>query len=205
MIWLDPMAGPGRNRSEQSRCAILETALHLARTKGYANLTMNGIAAEAKVGKQTIYRWWSSKAAVVLEALREFARMEIEAPDSGALFTDLDEFLSNTFLSDKRRTGIDSVLRAMMAEAQHDPAFAELFRREFIDSRRAYLQTIFERARARDEIPSTRDSRLWIDIAFGVMWYRLLAEVGPINRRLSRKLALLLTEAAGASVPPNRS
>ena len=162
---------------------------------------MNAVAAEAGVGKQTIYRWWSSKASVVLEALRENARIEIEVPDTGSLYQDLEGFLTNTFAAQKHRPGIDSVLRAMMAEAQHDPSFAEMFRDEFINPRRSVLRSVFERARSRGEIPSNRNANLWVDIAFGVMWYRLLAEVGPINPGLARNLAKVLTEAAGAQGP----
>src|SRR5271169_5574244 len=79
------MPRAGRPRSELSRCRILETALRLARTRGYAKITMDEIAAEAGAGKQTIYRWWRSKAEVVLDALKENARVEIITPDTGSL------------------------------------------------------------------------------------------------------------------------
>src|SRR5271157_1571737 len=142
------MPGRGRPRSETARCSILETALRLARTQGYARISVDRIAAEAGVGKQTIYRWWPSKAAVVLEALRENARVEVEVPDLGSLRADLEAFLQSTFDVSRRRPGIGDVLRAMMAEAQHDPVFLQDFRREVIDPRRAVLRGLLERARS---------------------------------------------------------
>jgi AcrR family transcriptional regulator len=192
------MPRPGRPRSELSRCRILETALRLARTKGYSNITMDEIAAEAGAGKQTIYRWWDSKADVVLDALKQNAKVEIEVPDSGSLQQDLSGFLSNTFAAQNRRPGLTRVLQAMMAEAQRDKNFAESFLRDFIEPRRQTLRGIFARAHSRGQIPDLNGVQNWIDVAFGVMWYRLLLDVGPLDDTLAQDLALLLSATAGA-------
>lgn len=189
------MSSKGRPRSETSRCSIIETALRLARTNGYARITVDEIAAEAGVGKQTIYRWWSSKAEVVLEALRENAKEEIEIPDTGTLYGDLKAYLENTFAVSLLRPGINNVLRSMMAEAQNDPNFFEQFRREIIDPRRAVLRGLLDRAKKRGGKYKGLDMNLYVDIAFGTMWYRLLAEVGPIDDRLAEQLATALSDA----------
>ncbi len=110
---------------------------------------MDRIAAEAGVGKQTIYRWWASKAAVVLEALRENAAQEIETPDLGSLQADLTAFIKSTFDVSRRRPGVNDVLRALMAEAQLDPIVLEQFKKEVIDPRRAALRGLLERAKGR--------------------------------------------------------
>jgi len=159
---------------------------------------MDEIASEAGAGKQTIYRWWRSKAEVVLDALRENARVEIVIPDTGSLREDVAGFLSSTFDAQQRRTGMTRVLQAMMAEAQHDKDFADLFRDSFIEPRRETLRTLFARAHARGEVRTLDEVDLWIDVAFGVMWYRLLADVGPLDATLAEKLASLLSEASGA-------
>ncbi|MGO7983441.1 helix-turn-helix domain-containing protein, partial [Rhizobium johnstonii] len=59
----------GPVRSEVARMAILEATARQFEARGYDQLTMEGIAAEAKVGKQTIYRWWPSKSALVADCL----------------------------------------------------------------------------------------------------------------------------------------
>ena len=55
-------------RNEASRRAILAAAFELVQEVGYAKLSIEGIAARAGVGKQTIYRWWPSKGAVLFDA-----------------------------------------------------------------------------------------------------------------------------------------
>jgi len=159
---------------------------------------MDEIATEAGAGKQTIYRWWRSKAEVVLDALRENARVEILVPDTGSLREDISGYLSGTFDTQQRRTGMTRVLQAMMAESQHNNDFADLFRTNFIEPRRETIRTIFVRAHARGEIQTLDDVNLWIDVAFGVLWYRLLAGVGPLDDTLAEKLATLLSVASGA-------
>ena len=60
---VSPLSRPrGRPRSETARKAVLRAALRLVAAHGYRALTIEGIAAAAGVGKQTIYRWWPSKA-----------------------------------------------------------------------------------------------------------------------------------------------
>ena len=63
----------GRPRSERSHRAILDTAARLLRERGYADITIEGIAAEAGVGKATIYRRWSTKASLYMELYAELA------------------------------------------------------------------------------------------------------------------------------------
>src|SRR5437762_5596815 len=86
----------GRKRSSAARAAILEAALALLRERSYAELSCEAIAAEARVGKQTIYRWWNNKADVVLEALSEHARA-VTAPETGNLAGDVCAFFESTF------------------------------------------------------------------------------------------------------------
>src|SRR5512144_646184 len=87
----------GRPRSELARRAILDAALALVKREGYGAVTMDGIAAAAGVGKQTIYRWWPSRAEVMFEAIHELAEQHVPDPDRGSLRDDVTEFLAATF------------------------------------------------------------------------------------------------------------
>jgi AcrR family transcriptional regulator len=165
---------PGRKRSEQSRLAILTAAYELAGEIGYARLTVEGIAARAGTGKQTIYRWWPSKADVVLDALATKADLHIPIPDEGSFAADLRAFLLASFALGTQSTLI-GILRALMAEAQTDPAFWQRFRDGFLQRRRDALGVITGRAEARGELPPGVSPGTVADIVFGVIWYRVLA------------------------------
>ncbi|MFI0452655.1 TetR/AcrR family transcriptional regulator [Actinomadura sp. 6N118] len=183
--------GPGRPRSQTARRAILTAALTELEDQGYAALTMQGIAARAGVGKQTIYRWWPSKADVVLEALVDLAETRISVPDEGSLPADLMAFLDATF----RQQGQRPILIGLMAQALLDPAFAAAFRDRFLFTRRAALRQIVDRASVRGEISPDIDPELVIDIVYGVLWYRLMLDHAPLDKTAARQLTALLLRA----------
>jgi AcrR family transcriptional regulator len=106
---------PGRPRSETSRQAILMAALDLVVEDGYANTTIEGIAARAGVGKQTIYRWWPTKADVVLEASAAKADLHVPVTDHGSYAADLRAFLHASYVM-ANHTQFADLLRALMAE-----------------------------------------------------------------------------------------
>ncbi|HEY4615336.1 MAG TPA: TetR/AcrR family transcriptional regulator [Citricoccus sp.] len=85
----------GRPRSEKARVAVLTAAAETMRTVGFEALTVEGMAAAAGVGKQTVYRWWGSKAEVVVEAIAEgYLDLRIGGPaGTGELRADLGAWL----------------------------------------------------------------------------------------------------------------
>lgn len=179
----------GRKRSEASRVAILDAAFAIAREGGYAALTMDGLAERAGVGKQTIYRWWRSRAEVAVDALLHRASDRITVPDRGTLRADLTAFLRDTFAT-ARAGGTAELLRGLAAEAQLDPEFRAGAFRTFVGARREVLGSILARARARGErVP---DPEVAADVAFGVLWYRLLVSDGSLDDALARKVARVL-------------
>ena len=88
-------------------------------------ITMEALAITASVSKQTIYRWWPTKAAVLAEAMGDRARDEVPVVDTGTVLGDLTQFLVATFRSASARP-IARALRTVMAEAQSDPQAAEV-------------------------------------------------------------------------------
>ncbi|WP_026415180.1 TetR/AcrR family transcriptional regulator [Actinomadura oligospora] len=184
--------GPGRPRSEAARRAILDAAMEALQERGYAALTMQGIAARAGVGKQTVYRWWPSKADVVLEAMAGMADEMVAVPDEGSLEADLDAFLAATF----HQRGQRAVLVGLMAEALLDPAFAAQFKERFLLARRAVFRSILERAAARGEVAPDVDLDLLGDIVYGVLWYRLMLGHAPLDEDLGRRLSRLVAREA---------
>jgi AcrR family transcriptional regulator len=185
---------PGRRRSEASRHAILAATMGLLRETGYAAFTMDAVAARAGTGKQTIYRWWSSKGALALDALLEEANAQIPAPETGTLAGDLEAFLGATFRTLRGKKGLAPILQALMAEAQVDPPFREVFRRTLIEPRRALLADIFARFRCGRELSESERMAL-VDATYGAMWYRVLVGHASLDDAFAASLARRMAAA----------
>lgn len=192
---MTPMTRPGRKRSEESRQAILVAAAQLVGEVGYAGLSIEGIAARSGTGKQTIYRWWPTKADVLLEALATKAELHIPIPDEGDWVADLRAFLAASFRLGRHPEVVD-LLRALMAEAQINPAFGERFREGFLLRRRAALGVLVDRAVTRGELPPDLRPGTVADLVFGLIWYRVLATQEPPDDALVDELASLLGRTA---------
>jgi AcrR family transcriptional regulator len=187
----------GRPRSEEVRRTILAAALAELAERGYGGLTIEGIAARAGAGKQTVYRWWRSKADVVFEAMLDRAQSAAPAPDTGALEADLRAFLGATFAHSDQRP----VLTGLMSEALRDASFMAVFRERFLLPRRAALAAVIDRAALRGELHTGADRELLCDIAFGVLWYRLMLGHAPLDERVARALAAAIAHAGAAASP----
>lgn len=182
---------PGRKRSEESRLAILTAALELVGEVGYARLTVDGIAARSGAGKQTIYRWWPSKADVLFDAMATKADLHVPITDQGSYRNDLRAFLDASF--GMTSPVVLEVLRALMAHAQVDEAFGERFRESFLKRRRDALGEIVERARERGDLPPGISPETVADIVFGVIWYRVLARAEPPGPGLTDEVVRALS------------
>jgi len=177
-------------------------AYELVAEIGYARLTIEGIAARAGTGKQTIYRWWPSKADVVLDALATKADLHIPIPDEGSYAADLRAFLLASFALGNQSSLLD-ILRALMAQAQIDPEFWQRFRDGFLQRRRDALGVITGRAQARGDLPPGVSPGTVADIVFGVIWYRVLATHELPGSALADELVTAL--AGPHSLPRKRS
>ncbi len=165
--------GNRHGRSEAARVAVLEAADDLLVEHGFAGVTIEGIAARAGVAKQTIYRWWTSKTAILFDAMLADAAEHFSPPDHGDLRSDLRDHLRQiaTFLT---ATDAGAVCRALTGQAQHDPAVAAQFRSEFVAPQRQRDREPFLRARRRGELSQAEDIDLAIDQLAGPVYYRAL-------------------------------
>ncbi|MFJ4091759.1 TetR/AcrR family transcriptional regulator [Kitasatospora sp. NPDC089913] len=169
----------GRIRNEDARDAVLAAAIELVEELGYQSVTVERVAARAGVAKSTIYRWWKSKAPLVMEAYRTTVQQRMPEPDTGAVADDLTAFATALYGVTAHPLRVRT-LRGLMAEAQLDPAFAEPFR-EWVESRRAVVLTLLGRGVQRGELPATADLDAATDQLFGLFWYRLLVGHRPLE------------------------
>ncbi|CAN5649228.1 TetR/AcrR family transcriptional regulator [soil metagenome] len=121
--------------------AVLHAVDDLLVEVGYAEMTMKGIAERAGVGRQTVYRWWSTKAEILFEASVYDAAQELTVAKAEDALSTLTAYLEALvhFLAHSP-AGI--AYRALLGEAQHDPAVAELLSTKDVlgDSARAILR-----------------------------------------------------------------
>lgn len=174
----------GRPRSEKSQEAILNAVDSLLAESGGAGLTIEAIAKRAKVGKPTLYRWWPTLADIVLEAGLRRADDSIPVPADDSLRDALGAFLRESMRAVDGGGGV--YLRYLMAQAQHDDAFRERFRENFVAKRRDVLCSILQRS---GSISAERDLNLLADMVFGAMWYRLLVGHAPMDMAFADELA----------------
>jgi AcrR family transcriptional regulator len=160
-----------RRRNARTHQTILVTAAKLLQEKGYVNVTVEAIAAGAGTGKQTIYRWWPSKAAVFLEIYASYAPRDVPVPDTGSAEQDLIE-LVQWFCELFTKTIAGRALAGLIAEAQGDKQIQRAFRQLIADCR-SVMRRIFERGRARGELTADVDVDVALDMMSGAVWYRL--------------------------------
>jgi len=167
-------------RRESSRLAILDASLALCREEGYVRLSIEGIAARAGVGKQTIYRWWPSKGAVLLEALEREVAGSATMPDTGDVVADMRTAVGSLI---KRHAdpNFGPLVAALIAESQHDPALARMALERFIRVRRAPMVERLRRAQQLGQLPASLDLEAVLEVIFGALYHRLLLRSGPMD------------------------
>src|SRR5262249_5134155 len=152
-------------------------------------ITVAAIAQRAGVGKQTIYRWWPSKSAVLLDAMLHRADEVAPAPDTGDLHTDLRVFLRSTFAAAPVSR---SLLLGALREASGDAATMGRLA-TFTAVRRDALAQILGRAQMRGQIPSLERPDTVVDQVFGLLWYRMIFVHHPLDEHAADALAAALT------------
>lgn len=182
-------------RSERARQAVLEAADDLLVERGFAGVTIEGIAARAGVAKQTIYRWWSSKVDILLDTFIDDMAQQLTPPDHGDLGLDLRSHLSRVaeFLT---RADAGAVFRALVGQAQHDPQLATRLRDEYLGQQRARDRLPLLRAVERGQLPPDTDLELAIDQLLGPIHYRVLVTGQPVPREFTDALADRFLKAA---------
>jgi AcrR family transcriptional regulator len=169
-------------RSERARAAILAATAELIREVPYAKLSIEAIAARAGVGKQTIYRWWPSKGAVVFDAMLEadLGPMGLALPDTGDIAADLRPLLRGSVVA-LTDPGFESFLRAMYVEIQQDAELAAAYRERLLLPQRAAVADRLAAAVAAGDLRAGLDLELAVDLLFGPTQMRWSLGLGGLT------------------------
>ncbi len=180
------VAGRDRRRSGRTHAAILEAATGLLDERGYNRVTVEAIAARAGAGKQTIYRWWPSKAFLFIELYRRLVPEAALSADSGSVAGDLRHLLDRLFAL-YAETPAKGLLAGLIAEAQSAPEVARCLQTELVEQRRTMVGALLERGIARGELRPGIVLDFSVDLLSSVVWFRLLLGQAPLDRAFAEQ------------------
>jgi len=168
--------GPVR---ETKRRVILAT-VELIEKIGYRSVTIDAVARASGVSKSTIYRHWSSRKTLVLEAFTSSTDESTEVADTGDAIADLRTYLLKLAYRLNVR-GAGPIMTGLISDALNDQEFATTFRVKVIEARRHAFLQILHRGQHRGQIRTDVDLRSVVDALYGSIHHRLLMTGEPID------------------------
>lgn len=186
---------PGRPRDTQVHRAVLEATLDLLAEKGWSGLTMEGVAARARTAKGTVYRWWSSKVDLVIEALVVQGAPFLPAPDTGTFrgdFVAVLEGLTRSLQQPRSR-----LVASLLFEASRNAELGRALRDHLTGPRRAHLLEATTRGIERGELRPDVDVELLVDAGVAQILFRFLVAGERVGDDLPERIADQVLRGAG--------
>lgn len=164
----------GATRNPDSEAAILAAAEAVLLENGLNGFSIEAVAKRARAGKPTIYRWWPSQAALLLDVYHSRKRVNFIYPDTGTIRGDLRAYLSGLLTTWREGTS-GEVFRCVVAKAQAEPAALAALS-AYMSDRRCQSGKIIEKAQARGEVRADVKPELITELLSSFAWGRLLTE-----------------------------
>ena len=193
----------GRPRSEDAKRAVLDAAAELA-LEGAAGAGVDAIAARAGVSRTTVYKWWPSAAAVLLEGLLERTQDTLETPASATTREALGEYLAR-LITLVRETPAGALLRGLTAASATDAAVGHALVDDWLAPRRRVVVDLLVRGVGRGEVRAGLDYNSVIDVLFAPIYYRLIYQHQPLTDRLSGEIIAVCWPGIAAADQPAES
>jgi AcrR family transcriptional regulator len=178
----------GRPRDETVHTAIMAAAVDVLGEKGYGTFSIEGVAARAGVAKQSIYRRWPSKGALLLDIYMEGMTGDgMTVPSGKGVEADFCAYIGQTIRRLKDVAWMNT-LRSVVAEAQTDPRLRTLVFEKVVGPRREIGRRLLQAAVASGELDRDFDVEIFLDLVFGAVWYRLLLGHAPIDKQFADRM-----------------
>jgi AcrR family transcriptional regulator len=171
---------PGRPRSDEAHQRILGAAYELVNEVGFNDLTIEAIATRAEVGKPTIYRRWSSKAHLVMDAFLALINPELTFPNSGSVKEDIRlqmQQLVKVMISPRGQ-----IIAMLIGGGQTDAELIAAFRENWLMPRRQAASEVFKKGMEQGKLRSDVDMEVAIDALYSPLFYRLLLKHAPLTQ-----------------------
>lgn len=189
---------PGRPRDPATHEAVLEATRRILLSEGYHRLTFEAVATAAGTSRSTVYRWWPTTGALVLEAAGDNLAIG-SVPDTGDSAEDLRiaiRQLISTF-SDPL-AGV--VILAAIANLDNDLQMATRFREHMVYPWRSTATAAIERAVDRGDLPADTDVQFVLNVMVGTVFQCTITPAVPMTEGLEEALLqLVLSHAHSAS------
>jgi AcrR family transcriptional regulator len=172
-----PARAPGRPRSEQAERAILAAALDLLAEHGVGGLSIEAVAARAGVAKTTVYRRWSAKEELLLDALAGLKGPILEPP-AGSVRDQLVWLLSEM---GRRWPREAPLMRRLIADAGHHPGLVDEYWRRIVAPRREVVYRLLRRGIAEGAVRAGADVELLGDMLVAPLLVRVVIRPAPMT------------------------
>jgi AcrR family transcriptional regulator len=176
-------APAGRPRSEATRRQILDAVISLLQDKSIQAISIEAIAREAEVSKATIYRWWESKASVVIDAFIEQHLVKTTLPRDLRPRDALEHHFRS--LVNQYSGWPGRLVAQIIAEGQSDPNILRVFRERFHYGRRAVVREMLEQWKSGGDIPGDTNVELLMDLIYGPVYMRLMIGHAPLDENFA--------------------
>src|SRR5215813_11286966 len=164
--------GRGRPRSERARKAVIRSTLALLNRTGFNELSIEAVAAHARVGKATVYRWWSNKAELVIDAFVSAVEDELRFPSAGPVLESIHAQMRRWVVI--FRSPLGQIVATVIGAGQSEPEILEAFRTHWVEPRRVEARKLLKQAMDSGEIRSDIDPDAALDMLYGPLYLRLL-------------------------------
>ena len=171
----------------ETRRRVIAATVELIDRIGYRSVTVDAVARASGVSKSTIYRHWSSRASLVLDAFTCATDESTVVADTGDAIADLRTYLLKLAFRLNVR-GAAPIMTGLISDALADPEFANDFRVKVIQARRHAFRQILLRGQQRGQIRADVDLTSVVDALYGSIHHRLLMTGEPIDARFASAL-----------------
>lgn len=176
----------GRPRSAETTSAILQSAYELMATTGLAATSIDAVARHSNVSKVTIYKWWPSREALLIDAFLDHASTMLPLPTSGSA---AERLRSHAAAYAKALQGeFGKVQLAVISECISKTGSAQLFYDRYLSHRRAALVDLIAAGQRDGSVGADGAPDDLYDAIYGSLFYRYVFGIKPISPAQARKL-----------------
>lgn len=186
---------PGRPRSEKARRAVLDAARAIFLRQGHTAATVEAIAARSGVAKTTIYRWWSNRAALLVDVLVEMAEELVPLPGRGEPMRSMRAELRRAVGAINGPVG--RLLSSLLGDAQEDPEVRKALVEGLFHPRTQATGGNIRRAQGAGALRADVPPHVATDLLFGPLFYRMFVGHEPVTDQFVKQVLKYVVEGIG--------